>query len=169
MIINILCENHTGTHLPKQCTAEWGLPFFIQEQGLNILFDTGHTGAFIKNALAMGLAAEIVDYIVLSHHHWDHINGLFRHSFESRKKLILHPDILNNITPNEKEYLLSHFDIISSQSPYYLRSDIIFLGEIPRVIHFEKGTYKDLPMNDDSALVIITKKGLVVISGCSHC
>ena len=168
MKINILCENHIGHHLPKSCTAEWDLSLLIQHNGLNILFDTGHTGAFVHNAQAMNLDIESLDYIVISHYHWDHLNGLFKHPFKSKIKLIIHPDILTNISKQEVLYLQNHFEIILSDSPYQISKEIIFLGEIPRLTHFEKGVYKDNPMKDDTALAIKTEKGLVVISGCSH-
>jgi len=46
--------------------------------------------------------------------------------------------------------------------------DLYFLGEIPRVTSFERGMYKNDPIKDDTALVLKTSGGCVVISGCSH-
>ena len=43
-----------------------------------------------------------------------------------------------------------------------------FLGEIPRVTSFERGTSFDDPMEDDSGLAFRTDRGAVVLAGCSH-
>lgn len=46
--------------------------------------------------------------------------------------------------------------------------DIFYLGEIPRINNFETGNFKNDKMLDDSAIVIKTSKGAIVITGCSH-
>ncbi|MGA9410422.1 MAG: MBL fold metallo-hydrolase, partial [Roseobacter sp.] len=43
-----------------------------------------------------------------------------------------------------------------------------FLGEVPRVVPFERGCYYEDPMPDDTALAFQTDNGAVVVTGCSH-
>ncbi len=58
--------------------AEHGLSLYIEYQENHILFDTGATGAFAENAFELGLDIRSIDFVVLSHHHFDHGGGLRR-------------------------------------------------------------------------------------------
>jgi 7,8-dihydropterin-6-yl-methyl-4-(beta-D-ribofuranosyl)aminobenzene 5'-phosphate synthase len=54
------------------------LSLYIETEKHRILFDTGSSGAFADNALAMGIDLGKVDFVVLSHGHYDHGGGLGR-------------------------------------------------------------------------------------------
>lgn len=168
MKITILCENTVGERGAEMCQAEWGFSVFLETKNTNILFDTGHTGIFWENAKKLEVDIENTDFICLSHHHWDHAGGLNFHHFKNRKKLICHPDVVEKIPQNEAKKWALDFEILPQKEPFEFSKDIFFLGEIPRKNDFEKGNYEGNPMKDDSALVVKTKKGAVVISGCSH-
>lgn len=147
-----------------------------------ILFDVGPNDAFLKNAKILGEDFSDVDTVVLSHGHWDHGDGLF---YLSDKELILHPDCFiarhrkrNNthvgISLNKDE-LSKKFKITESRKPLWISENMVFLGEIPRLNDFEsKQSPFRLPnglpdfVPDDSAIAIISKKGLIVLSGCAH-
>ena len=58
--------------------GEWGLSFYIEYQGHNILLDTGASGLFAENARDLGLSLKDVEYAVLSHAHYDHADGMGR-------------------------------------------------------------------------------------------
>jgi len=67
------------------------------------------------------------------------------------------------------------FALVSTKDPYYITPSVLFLGEIPRTNDFESKTsmfidqdvhVDDVP--DDSGLVIIQDKRLIIISGCAH-
>lgn len=73
MKIWTLVENTT---LREDLSAEHGLSLYIQAQGMTILFDMGQTGAFARNARALGLNLKDVDAAVISHGHYDHGGGL---------------------------------------------------------------------------------------------
>lgn len=71
------------------------------------------------------------------------------------------------------------FNIVSSTHPLKLSEDITFLGQIPRLNHFEAqnpighthnhdGELTADYVIDDSAMAIKTKDGLVIVTGCSH-
>jgi metal-dependent hydrolase (beta-lactamase superfamily II) len=75
MRVTTLIENRpskTGSHL----VAEWGLSLHITFNGHNILFDTGSSGSFAKNAVHLSVNVASIDTAVLSHHHFDHGGGL---------------------------------------------------------------------------------------------
>ena len=168
MKITILTENVVSYKGAKSCLAEWGLSIFIQLKNVNILFDTGHTDVYKKNAEALGIDLSKTNYIVLSHNHWDHTGGLRFHNFTDKKNLIAHPDVFTKLPQDQIENIRTDFNVIESKGALEFPKDIFYLGEIPRNNSFESGKYKDDAILDDSAIVIKTKLGAVVITGCSH-
>jgi len=123
-----------------------------------------------------------VDHIVLSHGHWDHGNGL---QYIHGKPLICHPgcfvkryrksgDGYLGLALSEKE-LGERFELQTSRQPVRLSDHLWFLGEIPRQNDFEAQSTKyileggaDDFIIDDSGMVYVTEKGLVIVSGCAH-
>jgi 7,8-dihydropterin-6-yl-methyl-4-(beta-D-ribofuranosyl)aminobenzene 5'-phosphate synthase len=178
MKITVLTENNPGAFL----LAEHGLSYLIQFENKRILFDTGQSDVFIKNAEKMKTSLANIDMIVLSHGHFDHGNGLnylpggslICHSGcfvrRYRKKDHSYIGLLNT-----KEELSGKFDLDTTTDPLKITEKIFFLGEIPRLTDFESkktsfvfedGT-PDYVM-DDSALAFILPEGLFIVTGCGH-
>ena len=194
MQLTVLVDNNTL--IDRYLLAEPGLSFLIEDENLSILFDTGYSDIFIKNAQKMGKDLTHLDFIVLSHSHLDHTWGIepfIRYLAEleieqrsfSRPALVTHPESLTGASVEgfrefgtliSKERLAKHFDLHLSKKPQYLTEHLIFLGEIPRTNDFEgrlsfgrkDGSNEDDYVIEDSALVYKTSKGLVIITGCSH-
>ncbi|MGQ9777285.1 MAG: MBL fold metallo-hydrolase [Thermodesulfobacteriota bacterium] len=187
--ISILCEDQAKMgFMDKPFLAQHGFSAFIETQK-KILFDTGPTDIFIYNAKLLGIDLDIIDLIVLSHGHWDHTNGLKAlHTKEINKmKLLVHPDAFidrrkstgeyNGISLTQEE-VAERFDLILSREPYQIADEIYSLGEIPRLNNFEAKKTTFFYMNgteklkdfviDDTALATISKKGLIIVTGCSH-
>ncbi len=68
----ILVDN--DAHAPGLET-EHGLSIWIETGVARILFDTGQSGAFLKNAQTLGIDLSTADHLVLSHGHYDHAGG----------------------------------------------------------------------------------------------
>lgn len=194
MQLTVLVDNNTI--IDRYFLAEPGLSFLIEDENSSVLFDTGYSDIFIRNAHKMGKTLSHLDYIVLSHSHLDHTWGMepfLRYLTEleieqlpfSRPVLVAHPESLTGVRtdgPREigslisKEKLAKQFDLRLSKEPQFLTENLIFLGEIPRINDFEGGmTFGRKDGSDeadkvieDSALVYKTSKGLVIITGCSH-
>ena len=176
MKIRLLAENLASDMV---WLAEWGFCAWIEFNGTNILFDTGYSDVYCRNARHAGIDLDAVDIIAISHFHRDHTRGLLDHPFTSKKKIVLHPRVLTAVLNTEDRSILDDyaqiqrtiaedFFVETATSPYELTEGAFFLGEIPRVTDFEKGTFFDDPMIDDTALAFRTPSGAVVVSGCSH-
>src|SRR5580704_17755105 len=58
-------------------TKDWGFSALVEVAGKRILFDTGDDAAiFEQNVKAKGVDLISLDFVVLSHHHSDHMAGL---------------------------------------------------------------------------------------------
>ena len=179
MKITVLTENCAGSGF----LAEHGLSYLIELESEKILFDTGHTDIFIKNAKTLGIDIQKeVNTVVLSHGHWDHGDGL---QYIDDKTLITHPEVfMKRFRKNDnsniglklsKSQIEQKFKLALKDKPYYISDKIVFLGQIPRLNDFEAKTTPfldelDTPdfVIDDSAIAIIQNNELIVITGCSH-
>lgn len=61
-----------------ELACEHGLSLYIEFGGKKILFDTGQTGEFFSNAQKLGKDIADVDWVVISHGHYDHSGGVPR-------------------------------------------------------------------------------------------
>jgi 7,8-dihydropterin-6-yl-methyl-4-(beta-D-ribofuranosyl)aminobenzene 5'-phosphate synthase len=162
--------------------SEHGLSFLIEVDHKLVLFDTGASDLFIRNASRLGVDMKEVDLIILSHGHWDHGNGL---QYMKEKPLFCHPGCFvqryrksgNGFLglPFSQEEAAQRFDLQTSHKAIKLLDHLWFLGEIPRKNDFEGLSTKyvledgsDDFIMDDSGLAVVTKNGLVVVSGCAH-
>ena len=174
--ITILNDNIAGS-----CNGEHGFSCLIKAER-KILFDLGPSDIFLKNANILNESLDDVDFIILSHGHWDHGNGL---KYINNKPLICHPACFDNKyrkrdssfngLPLSREEAEEQFKVIFSKTPFAITENIIFLGEIPRLNDFESkktdfytDNKKDDYLLDDSALAIKSNRGLIIVTGCSH-
>ena len=100
MKVTVLTNNILFTGVLE---SEHGLSLFVEtDMGIKILFDTGQTGIFYRNAEKLGIHVEEAEYIVFSHGHYDHTGG-FRslHKTLENKKLIFNSSNFFNKTKKE--------------------------------------------------------------------
>ncbi|UTH74746.1 MBL fold metallo-hydrolase [Chromobacterium sp. IIBBL 290-4] len=193
MKVSVLVENHS--HRPE-LKAEAGLSLWIERGPHRVLFDTGRSGLLLENAAQMGIDLSSLSHLVLSHGHYDHSGGLAPLAEHlrpaARPQLIAHPSaLLPRVAtlgpwplrrlgiPAIPETLASQFDLRLQTEPYPFADDFVFLGQIPRERYAEgRGSLGRLNpdqadsapdmVEDDSALVCKTSKGLIIFSGCAH-
>ena len=181
--------------------AEHGFSMYVKvfcgDGVVSFLFDAGMSGrVFVENTEVLGLDLGDVDFVVLSHGHYDHFGGLLS-AVELVGKdglpLIVHEDMFkqrgtcsrgSSVTrypdfPNKAQ--LAGMQLIFTKDPYLAGNGCVCVtGEIPRLTSFEVGSTShrmrkggswraDPLILDDRAVVLhIRGKGLVVLSGCAH-
>jgi len=191
MKINILTDNIVRS---RGFLAEHGLSIFIEHENTNILFDTGQSDVYVRNAKFMKLDLNKTDYIVLSHGHYDHCGGLVHFPNRNKlpeiyvqapafaKKLAVNPDgksyreIGIPWSPEDYSGIKDSLKLVNGKAQ--ITPDITLLGNIPSTVSFEevpKGFFIQNGDNmcsdmiaDEQILVFDTAKGLVVFLGCSH-
>ena len=191
MKLTVLVDNNVLQS--KNFLGEHGLSLYIEENNKKILFDTGYSDAFLKNAAKMGINLLDLDYIVLSHGHYDHTWGLnyylafyssaLKQNINVKKPVILtHPYTFFEKFKQgygeigclmSKEKLSKNFEIKLSKEPFRITENLVFLGEIPRKNDFEgnetigsvciNNEFEDDYIKEDSALVYKTGKNENVI------
>jgi 7,8-dihydropterin-6-yl-methyl-4-(beta-D-ribofuranosyl)aminobenzene 5'-phosphate synthase len=194
-------QEWTRTHYFQPPLAEHGFSMLIRvlrgRKSVSILFDTGVSAdGVVKNAKRMGLNLNEVEYIVLSHGHYDHFGGLvsaLKTINKANLPLIVHKDMFRkrgtvNSDGTIRTYpefptrrQLSSAELIDTKQPLLIGDGVILVtGEIPRETSFEKGYLRhkalingswqpDPLILDDRAVVFnVRGKGLVIISGCAH-
>jgi 7,8-dihydropterin-6-yl-methyl-4-(beta-D-ribofuranosyl)aminobenzene 5'-phosphate synthase len=190
MRLTILVDNQAARNL----NAEWGLSIFIEADGARILLDVGASDLFLTNAARLNVDLLHLDYLILSHGHWDHtwgLDGLLKSYLlrkspvEKRPALLAHPLALApKLRDNGLEYgVLLDKSILTRnlptdlvKTPVWLSDNLVYLGEIERKIEPERVMGKtvgaagltDDYLWDDTALAYKSPQGLVIITGCSH-
>jgi len=134
--------------------SDWGFSVFIDGLEKGILFDTGTRPIiFDANFKNIGIDPSSVDMLVFSHEHRDHTGGTS--SFVKMKTGIpvLMPD---SFTPDFKQAMAD-----MGLKPVLVNAPSLICPNL-----FTSGEFEgEIP---EEALVIDTKKGLVVITGCAH-
>ncbi|MET1102074.1 MAG: MBL fold metallo-hydrolase [Pyrodictiaceae archaeon] len=181
---------------PTRLLAEYGFALLLEDLELNkiILFDTGATGhTLLHNLELLGVSPQDIDYIVLSHRHYDHTGGLVELLKARRGRpidVIAHPDlfvpaysslggVLRYIgVPFTREALEGlGARLLLVKKGIKITDNIMTSGEIPRrwgpehtngMLRLENGELREDHILDDNALYVKTEKGLFVVTGCGH-
>lgn len=164
----------------------------------SFLFDAGLSrNGLTHNMDVLGIKANELHAIVLSHGHADHSNGLMglaRRLGGRRLPMLLHPDAGKQrkvCFPDGREIVLpppdpkslsqEGIDFIEDRKASYVLGGLAMVtGQIERTTPFEKGLpfhfafdggqwQADPSVHDDQAVVMHLKdKGLVILTGCGH-
>jgi 7,8-dihydropterin-6-yl-methyl-4-(beta-D-ribofuranosyl)aminobenzene 5'-phosphate synthase len=188
MKLQVLADNHTD--IDEYLLGEPALSFYIEDNGAKILFDTGYSDVFLRNAEKRNIDLKTIDTLILSHGHNDHTGGLRHLRFYTdlkKVRTVAHPLCFCRKTchgedcgaPFRTEQMAEICDLELSVAPLQISENIVFLGEIPITNDYEKreemglfyesdGTPKEDFLRDDTALAYRHKDGIFIITGCSH-
>ena len=176
--------------------GEWGFSALIESEGEKLLFDTGfRENTVLENAESLNIDLSTIEHVYLSHNHMDHTGGLInlRENLmlinpKAMKYIHVGKGILQerltdgknkNLLIQQKDKLLNlGVEFIFHELPEEILPNIWTTGLVPRY-HNEKNWsgYREMQINgeivednipEDQSVVIKTKNGLILVSGCGH-
>jgi len=214
LVDNSIDELMPSTEVAHRTVLPWDYfdhQHLIAEHGYSLLlnlFQDGHEHSLlydaglsrdtaIHNLDVLGIRANDLRAVVLSHGHADHhggLEGIYNRVGRSRLPLVLHPDAFRErkiVFPTGSEVRMpppSHADldregweIVEERGPsIILEETVLVTGQVERTTAFEKGFplqmrrtasgwEPDTWIWDDQAVVCnLKEKGLVILSSCSH-
>jgi 7,8-dihydropterin-6-yl-methyl-4-(beta-D-ribofuranosyl)aminobenzene 5'-phosphate synthase len=150
-IISVVYDNRS---FEDRLACAWGLGLVISMGDTKLLFDTGGNGALLlENMAIMGISPDEINVIFLSHYHADHTGGLF---------------MFLEHNPNVTIYMPRSFpDDFRSRAKTYGANVIDVRGPI----EIAEGVHSSGEMGKttlEQFLIIETRLGLVIITGCAH-
>ena len=150
-VMTVLYDNNA---LVEGTTPDWGFACILQGSDETILFDCGaQADVLVHNSQLLGIELDQIDVVVLSHIHGDHTGGLDAVLKRNPGVRVYVPascpeSFIETITANNGVPILV-------DGPRKLREHVYLTGDMGNQIH-------------EQSLVLETKDGLVVLTGCSH-
>ena len=148
--ITVLVDNHSnGTLL-----SPWGLSILVETNDLTILFDSGPDPSTLENnseSLEANLES-VCDFVVVSHDHQDHTNGLTYVS-ANHENLTLYTPYFGSTRS-----WTSDFFQVEVEDTAELSSGISIIGRGEGVLDY----------NEQALVINVENLGLVIIVGCRH-
>lgn len=189
--ITLLVDNKAGSGLKY----EHGLAIFIEYNGKRILFDNGQDhDVLFYNAKQLNICLTDLDFIILSHGHYDHSGNLstllqqnphanfYAHPDCLQTRYSLHPNKAPHTISIRKSNLIALSEYPRSQKHFItevteITPGVWLTGQIPRIseqedtggpFFLDKAKKRTDLLLDDMSMWIATTKGIAVICGCCH-
>ena len=186
-------KNPTNTTLEAKHGLSFHVTATVDDNKVTLLMDAGPSAEkLVHNLKELSLNLDEVNAVVLSHGHYDHTGGLIAALEQITKQVpvIAHPTVFQ-----PKLSMMPHLRLIGAPfgscdvesakgvpiyatNPVKIANVITTTGEVPRKTSFEKvegfwsvkeTKFVDDKILDDQSLIIeVEGKGLVVITGCAH-
>jgi 7,8-dihydropterin-6-yl-methyl-4-(beta-D-ribofuranosyl)aminobenzene 5'-phosphate synthase len=183
MKITVLIENKENSSF----IYEHGLSLLIEADDKKILFDTGSTDKFLLNAQKSNTDLSDIDFVCLSHAHYDHTGGLLTFIKETnyKNKIYVGNSFNNNkykFENNKYSYLGTPFKTNEIKNLIFVNklitiNNVYLMNNFTQNNDFEKVDSKFFVLNrnyekdiftDELVLAIDSNNGLILIVGCAH-
>jgi len=149
--ITVIYDNYRHR---KDLEPGWGFSCIVEFNDTRILFDTGADGdLLLENMQKLKIDPGLIDTIFLSHEDFDHVGGVLS---------------ILSVNSNVTVYTPRSF---SSSFKSEMREAGARVQEIHEFIELQKNMYStgELGISQrEQAMVLRTKGGLVIITGCAH-
>ena len=151
--LQIVYDNHKSPD--KRFRPDWGFGCVVNTPKGRILFDTGANGdLLLANLKALEIDIDSIDKVVISHQHYDHVGGLKAFLKKRKDKIPVYvlasfPESIKRTVTEGGDHLIEVHDSLQIVPGIYTTGEIG--GPIP-----------------EQALVVSTKEGSIVVTGCAH-
>jgi len=151
LTIKVVYDNHTYS---QGLGSAWGFSAFVTGMEKTILFDTGGNGPLLlDNMVKLAIDPGKIDVVVLSHIHADHTGGLSSLLERNRQIAVYLP---KSFPRKFKEDIQKHgARLIEVKEPLKICEGVYSTGQIGKLIK-------------EQSLVIRTRTGLIIMTGCAH-
>lgn len=195
--MQLTCLVDNGVAPSSRFWGEHGLSFLVESEGRRILWDTGASGNVLLHNLAVAkIAPSSISAIAISHGHYDHTGGLesllaqgsglplYAHPNVGCERYSRRGDTLTSIgLPIPPQWLQQRVTLHLSRAPQEIAPGIWTTGQITERPEAEGraaghlirqgdirqgGSLVPDPYEDDMALVLEGRDGLVLVCGCCH-
>ena len=141
--IQIIYDN---TSSKSNLKADWGFAALVEAHERRFLFDTGANGEILlENMRTLNIDPKTISDVFISHGHFDHTGGLSHFLNENSNVLVHLPPSFRGVRT-------------AREVKYYDRPEQIYPG------FYTTGELDQI----EQSLIVETKRGLVIIAGCSH-
>jgi 7,8-dihydropterin-6-yl-methyl-4-(beta-D-ribofuranosyl)aminobenzene 5'-phosphate synthase len=192
MKITTLIENSIAPNSIEGLGSEHGLSVYIEIDDTKILFDVGKTDLFAKNAELLNINIAEIDYLIISHGHYDHGGGL-KTFFElnQKAKVYMHTKaVIKHYSKVEgKDYKYNGLDIsvveANMQRIQFIEQEFCVCSKVKIITDFghkfprpegnlalyeeQNGVIQHDSFNHEIALMIEEESKSVLFTACSHC
>ncbi|MCP4570456.1 MAG: MBL fold metallo-hydrolase [FCB group bacterium] len=149
--LDIIYDNYPH---PEGEITLWGFSCLIRNTQKTILFDAGDQGdSLMANMAALGIDPKIIELVVISHDHADHTRGLGRLIPESQSPQVI---------------LLESFSSELKEQVKVLGGKVVENSKSVEICPYVFTTGEMQGRATEQALVLQTRGGLIVITGCAH-
>jgi len=144
---------YANNEYDERLKTAWGFSCLVERGDLTLLFDTGGDAeTLLSNMATLGLDPAAIDTIVLSHIHGDHVGGLGGILAVNEETTVYLP---RSFPASFKEQAKAHARVVEVHEPMEIADGIYTTGELGNGII-------------EQSLVLVTRRGWVVITGCAH-
>lgn len=138
----------------EKLETRWGFSCLVEGSEKTIIFDVGGEGSvLLKNMEKLKINPKVINAVVLSHIHYDHIGGLPAFLEENPEVIVYMPRSFPKSVKEDVKRVGARF--VEVRGPIKICKDVYSTGELGSWLKEE-------------SLIVRTSKGLIVITGCAH-
>ncbi len=152
--LTVLVDNNPSPANPE-LKHPWGISIYLETPSCRMLFDTGCSASALRhNAKLLGVNLSKVDFIVISHEHGDHIEGL-SYMAEVKKGCTIY--VPNGMSLQAKEWILQQdFKLAEIENTTKVAEGVAIVGQLYG------------PPYEQALAVNVSGLGIILVVGCSH-